>query len=303
LQRLQDLLQRIIVCIYYLPRPSATPLCSAQLHIATYQTQHHQYYLHRYTTNSIMHAPDEPIIASEDTATPAGSTLETIHDNQPGGDDHDAIIQAQDRTDADLISSAISNEAEEARAAAGGGEVMIDGAVGADSLKKMKSLYVMDADGIAHHKRSIAKLINTKVKLKKSFDRTKRVRDEARTGHHSSATNDNAVTRAFRFSHNTSAGVNVGADTHNCDDYCCVLIKSPDNGRVQMVIAKFQRFGNAVCNRPLELTWPRSKSEYRASVIILKVVECFDTNELMCIRSTGDIVAQLKCVHSSCFSL
>jgi hypothetical protein len=76
-----------------------------------------------------MHTPDEPIIASEDTRATAGSTLETVHDNQPGGDDYDAIIQAQDRTDADLISCAINNEAEEARAAAGGGEVMIDGAV------------------------------------------------------------------------------------------------------------------------------------------------------------------------------
>lgn len=50
--------------------------------------------------------------------------------------------------------TAIINEAEEACATAGGGKVMIDGPVSADSLKKMKSLYVTDPDGKSniHHK-------------------------------------------------------------------------------------------------------------------------------------------------------
>ena len=67
-----------------------------------------------------------------------------------------------------------------------------------------------------------------------------------------------------------------------------------------MVIAKFQRFGITTSTTPLELYWPKSKKEYRASVVILKVAEYTDSFNQLCLRATGDIIASLKNVHSSC---
>jgi hypothetical protein len=67
-----------------------------------------------------------------------------------------------------------------------------------------------------------------------------------------------------------------------------------------MVICKFQRFGIPTCQSPLELSWEKSKSEYRASIIVIKVVECNDRSNQKCFRSTGQVLHSLSNVHSSC---
>lgn len=67
-----------------------------------------------------------------------------------------------------------------------------------------------------------------------------------------------------------------------------------------MLVAKFQRFGIATSLSPLELSWEKSKTDYRASLIIVKIVECHDFENQKCIRSTGEVLASLKNVHSSC---
>ena len=142
-------------------------------------------------------------------------------------------------------------------------------------------------------------MINDKVSLTKSFDRKHRVWDEARKGRTVLGT-VSAVTRAFRFSHDTSAGDNSGVGRHNSDDYCCVLVKSPTTGHSQMVIAKYQRFGYVSSHAPLELYWPIEKSEYRASLVILEVVQCQNSEQHLSLRSTGRILTSLQAVHSAC---
>ena len=139
-------------------------------------------------------------------------------------------------------------------------------------------MYVKDSEGNTHHKRSLIKMINDKVSLTKSFDRKHRVWDEARKGRTVLGT-VSAVTRAFRFSHDTSAGDNSGVGRHNSDDYCCVLVKSPTTGHSQMVIAKYQRFGYVSSHAPLELYWPIEKSEYRASLVILPISPTAENEE------------------------
>jgi hypothetical protein len=225
---------------------------------------------------------------------------QSIDDSGELEDDYDDLVEAQEKAESEAIATAITEETERVRETGDFGEVMADGVISKESLQRMKSLYVTDPAGNVHHKKSLLKDINSNRKLTKSFDRNKRVRDEARKGYSSAGvTVNSAVTRAFQFSHDTSAGINSGSDRLNSDDYCCVMIKPP-KGRAHMVVAKFQRFGMSTCLSPLELSWEKSKADYRASLIPLKVIECEDSNSQKCLQSTGQVLASLRCVHSSC---
>ena len=120
-------------------------------------------------------------------------------------------------------------------------EVMVDGVISDNKMAEMRSVFVTDPDGNLIHKKALLKSLNIDKSLKKSFDRTKRVRDQSRTGN---SMKDSAVTRAFQYSHDTGDYPNSGSDRLCTGDFCCVFIKPSKNGRAHMVVGKFQRFGH-----------------------------------------------------------
>jgi hypothetical protein len=143
-------------------------------------------------------------------------SLGSDSNNDDKATNYDELIKEHKRQEADTLDKAICEETEKVHTRVDCGEVMVDGAISNESLQSMKSLYVTDAAGNIHHKGTLLKNINMGRSLTKSFDRQKRVRDEARSGYSSSGTAVNsAVTRAFMFSHDTSARSNSGLDRHN----------------------------------------------------------------------------------------
>lgn len=144
------------------------------------------------------------------------------------------------------------------------------------------------------------------VAKKKSMDRESRVRGANRHGNQTDSAVDSIVTRAFnRFAYDGGADSESGIDRHDSDDFCAVLIKAkPERGTniskiVHLVICKYQRFGG-IDGAQLALSWPREEDKYRAAVNVASVAEYFDIASKLCVRSTGEIVASLKNVDSSC---
>lgn len=81
-------------------------------------------------------------------------------------------------------------------------------------------------DGKEICKKSVIKLMNNKVSLTKSTDRTMRVR---RVGRHdrsraSQQTDGNVVQRAFRCGFDEDGGINSGTDQHKTGDLFAMLV-------------------------------------------------------------------------------
>ena len=169
----------------------------------------------------------------------------------------------------------------------------------------MRNIYVK-REGKDVHKKAVIKLLNKGRSLSKSFNRPQRVKGDAKKGS-SNANIDSVVKRAFRFPHNSRNTVDSGVNHHMADDYCCVMVQSSSHGlmkvkNLHMLIGKFQRFGNVTCSTPLELMWSKAKGDYRAVILVLEVAEYIDGTNELCLKPTGEIIASLKNVHSSCIA-
>ena len=246
---------------------------------------------------------DTPEVEAEENDDLVNVDEEDQSDDNNDVPNYDALVREEEKREADEIDDAISTEIDTIRASTDV-EVLV-GAPREERLMEMKSLFVTH-NGQKYHKKTILKNINQGRSLTKSFDRKRRVMDEARKGYTAGGKEvDSVVTRAYKFAHDNSADPNSGSDHYNADDYCCALIKSVHdqssrNATKHMVIAKYQRFGNPTCSSPLELSWPMSKGDYRASLVIIKAVHYVDSFNQPCLRSTGKIIASLRNIHSSC---
>jgi hypothetical protein len=169
-----------------------------------------------------------------------------------------------------------------------------------EQLKQMRSMYVKDADGILHHKRALLKRINNGKGLgKKSHDREKRARGDARHGNGTRLNSaDSCVKRAYRFAHDIDSGSNY----HAPGDFCCVLVEATSSKVAHMLIAKFVRFGNINNNVPLELSWPIETTSFKASIEVIGVETYSNIDDEVCLRSTGSIVATFRSVQSDCIT-
>ena len=146
-------------------------------------------------------------------------------------------------------------------------------------------------------KKALLKSLNVGKSLKKSFDRSKRVRDVTRNR---IISQESVVTRAFKFSHDTSVDPNSGADRLCSGDYCCAIIKSKTLGVKHTAIGKFQRFGEVKQAHATELCWTKHNADYRAAVNVVGMIEYMNCADQLCLRVTGEIISSLSSMHSSC---
>ena len=241
----------------------------------------------------------------ETSGTPSDSndSISGVSDNIDGPQregTYEELLVAQAREERAFIDDAIERETDDVVAEGNSDEVLVEAAYSKNRLREMRDPYVVGHDGQKYHKKSLLKKINKGKKLVKSFDRLERVKGTARRGGTDDGVIDSVVTRAFDFKypHNTGSGPDSGGDRHNSDDYCCVMI---DSDKVtQMVLGKFQRFGGETSSTPLELYWPRNKGDFRASVVIIDMVEYTNVSNDQCLRSVGNILGTLRNIHSSC---
>ena len=244
---------------------------------------------------------DDKIDSVNDSVSEVSDANVLDIDDEPPVSAYKELLAAQEKEDRALIDDATEEEREELVAGGQCDEVLQDASFTKERLLEMRSPYVMDGSGQKHHKKSLLKAINKGKSLVKSFDRLERVKGTARRGGNSGGGQvESVVTRAFGFKypHDPGNDPDAGGERHNADDYCCVMV---DSDKVaQMVIGKFQRFGGETSATPLELYWPINKGDFRASVVIIRVVEYNDVSNAQCLRSTGEIVGTLRNVHSSC---
>eukprot|EP00956_Cyclotella_meneghiniana_P008153 scaffold10851_cov129-Cyclotella_meneghiniana.AAC.4 len=208
---------------------------------------------------------------------------------------YEDIITQLEEEESEELNAAIENEAEMVNES-DGGELLVDATFSESKMAEMKSMFVTDPEGNQVHKKALLKSLNLGKSLKKSFDRTKRVRDEARKRN---VSQESVVTRAFLYSHDTSADPNSGVDRLSYGDLCCIIIQSK-TGRRHMVICKLQRFGQVKQAPATELWWNKSNGAYRAAVNIIATAECRNNVDKLCLRPSGEILSSLPSVHSSC---
>ena len=238
----------------------------------------------------------------EATNTKAGTETDDDDDGDDDDDDHYHIsIRKKEIEEEKIIDDIIATE-EAAIPEDDVGEMIGTAHATDEQLKQMRSMYVEDEDGILHHKRTLLKLINNGKGLgKKSHDREKRVRGDARHGNGTRLNSaDSCVKRAYRFAHDHS-DIDSGANHHAAGDFCCVLVEGSSKV-AHMVIAKFVRFGNINSNVPLELSWPIETPSFKASIEVIGVDKYSNIDGEVCLRSTGSIVATLRSVQSDCIT-
>eukprot|EP00986_Skeletonema_menzelii_P017390 scaffold19230_cov154-Skeletonema_menzelii.AAC.2 len=225
-------------------------------------------------------------------------------DGDDDGNDDDAhyrmLIREKEQEEEKLIDDTVALE-EAAIPEDALGEMIGPTHATEEQLKQMRSMYVADEKGVLHHKRTLLNLINKGKGLgKKSHDREKRARGDARHGNGTRQKSDSCVKRAFRFAHDHS-DIDSGTNHHAPGDFCCVLVEGSTKS-AHMVIAKFVRFGNINNNVPLELSWPIEQLSFKATVEVISIDAYSNIDQEACIRSTGRILVTLRSVHSDCIT-
>jgi hypothetical protein len=147
--------------------------------------------------------------ASDDVNVNKVTSIKAVtekHDVDDGDDDDDdddahyrMLIREKEQEEERLVDDTVAMEAaaisEDAL-----GEMIGPTHATDEQLNQMRSMYVKDENGVLHHKRTLLKLINNRKGLgKKSHDRDKRARGDARHGNGARRTSDSYVKRAFRF--------------------------------------------------------------------------------------------------------
>ena len=145
--------------------------------------------------------------APSNHTTPDKEDDNTIND---GVQNYDELIEANTQQEEKEIDEAISEAANELRDSSDAAEVLVGTSYTKERLEEMKSMYVVNPEGIEQHKLAVLKSINKGKSVVKSFDRTRRVRDEPRKGYTTTGKIDSVVTRAFKFAHGSSRCAKIG---------------------------------------------------------------------------------------------
>mmetsp|Transcript_16242 Transcript_16242/g.32739 ORF Transcript_16242/g.32739 Transcript_16242/m.32739 type:complete len:283 (-) Transcript_16242:1357-2205(-) len=187
-------------------------------------------------------------------------------DGDDEDDRYDILLREKEDEEEKFIDDVIDAEAAAIPEDELGEVIGSSGNTNEEKSKKMRSVYVEDPNGDLVHKRTLLKIINSGRALRKSMDRAKRVRGDARHGNGKESA-DSCVKKAYKFAHDRT-DFDSGANLHSIGDFCCVLVESTEGSskNAHMVVGKLQRFGEGNCSNPLHLSWPIEKATFKAYV-------------------------------------
>uniref|UniRef100_A0A7S2L7F9 Uncharacterized protein n=1 Tax=Skeletonema marinoi TaxID=267567 RepID=A0A7S2L7F9_9STRA len=223
-------------------------------------------------------------------------------DGDDEDDRYDILLREKEDEEEKFIDDVIDAEAAAIPEDELGEVIGSSGNTNEEKSKKMRSVYVEDPNGDLVHKRTLLKIINSGRALRKSMDRAKRVRGDARHGNGKESA-DSCVKKAYKFAHDRT-DFDSGANLHSIGDFCCVLVESTEGSskNAHMVVGKLQRFGEGNCSNPLHLSWPIEKATFKAYVQVINVDAYSNIDGDLCLRPTGEIILTLMNVPSYCIT-